>query len=173
MIYPLEPNPAHFALVEIEKRAREFILVTQNIDGLHKKAGSIEIVELHGNVWRMRCTAGCSIIENHSEHLEEIPPYCHCGKILRPDVVWFGESLPHEALEKAIVSVNTCDVAISIGTSAVVYPAAALPMIARQNGAYTIEINLEPTPISSHVNDSILGKAGEILPEFVKAVWEN
>lgn len=162
-----EPNPAHCAIAKLETYYPEFLLITQNIDGLHQRAGSQKIMELHGNIWRIRCMAEGIISENREVPLCSIPPRCACSALLRPDVVWFGESLPPAALSQAVTAVENCELLLVVGTSAIVQPAASLPLIAKKHGAYIIEINSEKTPISSLVDESLLGKAGEILPTLV------
>jgi NAD-dependent deacetylase len=165
-----EPNAGHFALAEMEKRAPEFLLVTQNVDGLHTRAGSKRIVELHGNIHRFRCFANdCTSDDFDVEHGR-----CRsCNGNLRPDVVWFGEMLPVDALETAVTTAETCDVFFSIGTSNVVYPAADLWRRAKDSGAIVIEINKDPTPLTPLADYSFHGKAGEILPEFVWAIQKE
>ena len=165
-----EPNPGHLALVEIEKRAPEFLLVTQNVDGLHGRAGSRRMVELHGNIHRFRCfEKNCP-----SENFDVEHGRCRsCGGLLRPDVVWFGEMLPIDALETAVTAAENCDVFFSIGTSSVVYPAADLWRRAKDNGAIVIEINKDLTPLTPLADYSFLGKAGEILPALVQAAKNN
>ena len=163
-----KPNAGHVALAEMEKRAPEFLLVTQNVDGLHARAGSKQIVELHGNLHRFLC------FENHCapNNFDLERGRCRsCGGNLRPDVVWFGEMLPAKALETAIAAAEKCDVFFSIGTSSVVYPAADLWRRAKQRGAIVIEINKEPTPLSPLADYSFLGQAGEILPRLVQEIW--
>jgi NAD-dependent deacetylase len=164
------PNPGHLALQDLEKRFEDFTLITQNIDGLHQKAGSRRIVELHGNIRRNRCLDCGKIYETLDSGQEATVPTCECGGSLRPDVVWFGESLPPQALEDALNAAIRCDIFLSVGTSAVVHPAASLPTIARQHGAFVVEINLEPTVISDQVDVSIQGRAGEILPRLMEAL---
>jgi NAD-dependent deacetylase len=163
-----KPNSGHFALAEMEKRAPEFLLVTQNVDGLHARAGSERMVELHGNIHRFRCFENdCSIDNFDLEHGR-----CRsCGGYLRPDVVWFGEMLPTDALETATNAAESCDVFFSIGTSSVVYPAADLWRRAKDSGAIVIEINKDPTPLTPLADHSFLGKAGEILPALVQQIW--
>ena len=163
-----EPNAGHFALAEMEKRAPKSLLVTQNVDGLHARAGSKRMVELHGNIHRFRCFENdCS-----NENFDVEHGRCRsCGGHLRPDVVWFGEMLPVDAIETAIDSSEDCDVFFSIGTSSVVYPAADLWRRAKDSGAIVIEINKDPTPLTPLADYSFLGKAGEILPEMVTNVW--
>ncbi len=170
LISKAEPNSGHFALVEMENLYSEFTLITQNIDGLHRLAGSRKIIELHGNISRTKCSAE-NILIAESPELDEIPPLCpHCGDHLRPDVVWFGESLPQEALESAIQAANSCQVFLSIGTSTLVEPAASLPFIALRNGATMIEINPQETPLTPFVNYSSHHPAGQVLPQLVAAI---
>lgn len=164
----LSPNPAHVALASWQERFKDFTLVTQNIDGLHSAAGSRDVIELHGNVWRARCVS-CYAKRDLREEAEnrERPPVCHeCGDAMRPDVILFGEMLPAGAFESAAAKARTCELCFIVGTSAVVYPAAALPEIASEAGAYTVEINPEPTPLSDLCDEVICGKAGEVLPLF-------
>jgi len=161
------PNPAHQAIAALERDAPEFLLITQNVDGLHQRAGSVRLVELHGTLWRVRCLRDERTTENIEVPLREIPPRCECGAPLRPEVVWFGEALPAEALRQAFDAAESCEVFLVVGTSAVVQPAASLPMIAREHGAYVAEVNLEPTPLTSIAHESHHGKAGEILPRLL------
>lgn len=164
------PNPAHHALAQLESRGAEFLLITQNIDDLHRKAGSRRLIELHGNIWRARCPREATVSELPDVPLREIPPRCGCGSVLRPDVVWFGEALPADALERAMRAAETCDLFLVVGTSALVQPAAWLPLTARRHGAALIEVNPDPTPISHLVDVSLQGKAGEILPALLAAL---
>jgi NAD-dependent deacetylase len=163
-----QPNAAHETLVEMESRLDDFVLITQNVDGLHRLAGSRNVIELHGNIWRLRCTQGCrSPWEDRTIPLAEIPPHCpHCGALARPDVVWFGESLPAEALATAFAAAQRCQVMLVIGTSAVVQPAASLPLVALQRGAYVVEINPQPTPLSDSVHQVLHGPATVALPAW-------
>src|SRR5437763_3973029 len=162
-----EPNAGHLAIAEMEKRAPEFLLVTQNVDGLHARAGSKRMVELHGNIHRFRCFENDCASDNFDlEHGR-----CRsCGGNLRPDVIWFGEMLPTDALEVAIDAAEKCDVFLSIGTSSVVYPAADLWRRAKKANALVIEINKDPTPLTSLADYSLLGEAGQILPALVATV---
>jgi NAD-dependent deacetylase len=163
----LEPNPAHTALAGWQKRFPDFTLVTQNIDGLHQAAGTRSVIELHGNLWRARCISCATRYDLRAMVDEERPPVCpECGNHLRPDVVLFGEQLPAGAFEMASAKAETCDLCFVMGTSAVVYPAAMLPEIAARAGAYTVEINPERTPLSDLCDETIVGKAGEVLPLF-------
>ncbi len=159
------PNPGHKVIARWESVFPVFSLITQNIDGLHQKAGSTEMVELHGNIWKLRCTDEGTISENHQTPLEEVPPLCpDCGALLRPHVVWFGESLSPTVLQKAFQLSSECDVMCVIGTSALVQPAASLPLAAAEAGAKIVEINPDPTPLTPYADFSFRGKAGEILP---------
>ena len=167
LIAKCQPNPAHFSIAFLERQAPEFLLITQNVDGLHRLAGSVGMVELHGNLWRVRCLQDGSITERLDVPLETIPPRCECGGGLRPDVVWFGEALPSDALQQAFNAAESCNVFLVVGTSAVVQPAASLPMVARNKGAYVVEVNLEPTPLTPIAHESHHGKAGEILPRLL------
>jgi NAD-dependent deacetylase len=165
-----QPNPAHNALVELEKEIEQFTLITQNVDGLHRLAGSRNLVEVHGNLWRVRCT-GCGRLEDRPhEQLPELPTCDHCGALLRPDVVWFGEALPQDLWRRAAAAAAQATCLIVAGTSAVVYPAAGLVHSARGR---VIEVNLEETPASDAAHVSLLGKAGEVLPALVRLAIEG
>jgi NAD-dependent deacetylase len=167
----VRPNAGHYALVEIEKRTSHFTLITQNVDDLHRMAGSQNVLELHGNIQRVRCADCYSFTEIWDDDSEAVPRCKQCGGLLRPDVVWFGESLPRDQLEAAVVAARTCDVFFSIGTSGIVQPAASLAFAAHQRGAVVVEINAEPTPLTSKAKYVLHGKSGEILPRLVEAVW--
>jgi NAD-dependent deacetylase len=162
-----EPNAGHRALVRLENRAARFTLVTQNVDGLHDRAGSRNVVKLHGDIWTVACL-GCGR-ESRDERipLPELPPRCECGGMLRPGVVWFGEPLPREAWERAERATEEAEVFLVVGTSAVVYPAAGLVPLAKARGARVIECNMEETPFSSSLDRSLRGRAGEILPALI------
>ena len=168
----VRPNAGHYALVDIEARFPEFTLITQNVGGLHRMAGSRNVLELHGNIQRVRCAECYTFTETWGDDTESVPQCSICGGLLRPDVVWFGESLPRDQLEAAVETARTCDVFFSVGTSGVVQPAASLAHAARNRGAVVIEINAEPTPLTSKANYAFHGKSGEILPELVKAAWD-
>jgi NAD-dependent deacetylase len=158
----LTPNPAHYEIARWQEGFAELTLVTQNIDGLHQQAGSREIIELHGNIWRARCTA-CGF--THDMAQAKRPDAClECGDHLRPDVVLFGEMLPPGAFEFAAARASACELCFVVGTSALVHPAAALPEIAKAAGAYVVEVNPERTPLSSLCDEVLTGKAGEVLP---------
>lgn len=172
LIKPLSPNRGHVAIANFEALLPEFALITQNIDGLHHKAGSKKIIELHGNIWRVRCTAEGDRKELYDVPLSELPPVCECGALLRPDVVWFGEELPGVAIEAAKNAALRAEVFFVVGTSAVVQPAASLPLLAKRNGAYLVEVNTEATPLTEMVDECLMGPAGEILPEIEKLIAE-
>jgi len=168
-----EPNPGHRALADLERRIAEWTLITQNVDGLHRRAGSHQVLELHGNLFRAKCFNEDRPVENWPDS-DDIPPRCpRCGGLLRPDVVWFGESLPEAALRVAEQAAANADIFFSIGTSALVYPAANLPFTALQAGAIVVEINPQPTPLSPHVTFSLSGPSGVILPALVAQAWGN
>ncbi len=162
-----EPNPAHHAIAALEARVPGFLLITQNVDGLHRKAGNRKLVELHGSLWRTRCVKEGTLSEIPEASLPSIPPRCVCGALLRPDVVWFGEPLPAESIRRARQAAESCDLMLVVGTSALVQPAASLPMIAKAHGSYVVEVNLEPTPLTSLVDEAHHGRAGEILPRLL------
>ncbi|HHT9124966.1 MAG TPA: SIR2 family NAD-dependent protein deacylase [Candidatus Brocadiia bacterium] len=169
----IKPNPGHYALVELESYYKDFWLITQNIDGLHALAGSKNILELHGNIHRNKCFNEGTIVKDLPEG-DESPPRCpNCHGFLRPDVVWFNELLPEYELSKANEVSSQCDIFISVGTSAIVYPAADLPLIAKRSGAYVIEVNVEETAISACVDVTILGKTGVVLPRLVETCRGN
>lgn len=164
------PNAGHFALVEMEKRFTEFTLITQNVDGLHRGAGSVNVLELHGNLQRVKCSVCGEQATVWDESGPDVPQCSRCGGLLRPDVVWFGESLPKKELEAAIQAAQACDVFFSIGTSGLVQPAASLAYVARERGALLVEINAEPTRLTGKVDFFLQGKSGEILPALAGAL---
>lgn len=171
IISAAEPNPGHLALVAMEQRIPNFTLITQNVDGLHRRAGSQNVLELHGNLMNSRCSRENTLVTGWQTG-ETVPPQCpNCGAFLRPDVVWFGEKLPELALQSATLAATACQVFLSIGTSAIVEPAASLPFLALHHGADVIELNPQPTPLSRQVAFTLRGPAGKILPELVQAVW--
>jgi NAD-dependent deacetylase len=169
IIAPLQPNAAHRALVALEKRTPEFLLATQNVDGLHAAAGSQRIVELHGTIWRLRCTSCAHSRDDRQVPLAEVPPRCACGALLRPGVVWFGEALPEKELTASFEAARAADAVLVVGTSSLVYPAAALPQVARAGGAFVIEINPEPTPLTPLADVSLRGTAAALVPAIVEA----
>ncbi|MCB9846481.1 MAG: NAD-dependent deacylase [Phycisphaeraceae bacterium] len=170
-----QPNPGHWALADLERRVRasggRFRLLTQNVDGLHQRAGSEDVVELHGSIMRWRCSVTGEPVSGLPEQFAEYPARTPDGHAIRPCVVWFGEALPERALEEAYEALETCDVFVSVGTSAVVYPAAGFVHLAAQRGATTIEVNREQTPISGSVSFSLRGSSGEMLPRLVESAF--
>jgi NAD-dependent deacetylase len=168
VIGKIAPNPAHHALVSWQRRFEEFTLVTQNVDGLHQMAGSRDVIELHGNIWRARCLLCETKYDLRDKERSASRTFtCEdCGNYLRPDVILFGEMLPAGAFEQAAAKAKACELCFTVGTSAIVYPAARLPQIAKDAGAYMVEINPEPTPVTEFCDEAIEGKAGEVLPLF-------
>jgi NAD-dependent deacetylase len=163
------PNPAHLAIADLERTGRPFLLATQNVDGLHERAGSRSMVRLHGSLWRVRCTGCGDEWEDERPAIDPLPPSCACGSLLRPAVVWFGEALPGPAFAQAQAMARRASLCLVVGTSALVYPAAALPEAALAAGAYVVEINPERTPLSPHASEVLSGAAGEILPALLRA----
>lgn len=166
------PNPGHTALAQLAELCEKFLLVTQNVDDLHEQAGSGGVVHLHGSLLSFRCRA-CA--QPHrltdAQRRAASPPACAaCGELVRPDVVWFGESLPWPAMAAAAEAAHACDLMLVVGASGLVHPAAQLPLIARQAGAAVIDINLQPSPISAIADLFLPGKSGEILPDLARAV---
>ena len=165
----VEPNAGHFALAALAKRFREFTLITQNVDGLHQRAGSKRVLELHGNITRVKCFDEDIAIPEWSE-TGEAPPRCpRCRGYLRPDVVWFGEEMPDHEMREAMRATSACDVFLSIGTSSVVYPAAMFPEVALRVGATVVEINSEETPLTPVATFSVRGASGIMLPALACA----
>lgn len=160
------PNAGHLALAALEAAGVAVGVITQNVDGLHAAAGSRQVVELHGNIARVKCSREAKIVSDYAE--DESPPRCPCGAYLRPDVVWFGEMLPAGALARAEAAAERCEVFFSIGTSAEVYPAADLPLRALSAGATVVEINPERTPLTRHAHFALHGPAGKVLPALIE-----
>ncbi len=174
IIQDVKPNSAHESLVRLESLVQEFTLVTQNVDNLHIRAGSKHVLELHGNIERSYCIDCGTFVDHIEVSAEKKVPLCSsCQGMIRPDVVWFGEMLPEGVFEAASDAASRCELFLSIGTSAVVYPAASLPTTALEHGAYIVEINTERTEISYYVHESLLGRAGEILPPLVQMMEER
>ena len=166
----VEPNPGHFALAQLEQRvgAQRCAVITQNVDGLHRRAGSTNVLELHGNIARTRCT-GCSRVEDRGlEPLGELPTCPHCHAALRPDIVWFTEALPMDVWHLAERAVDHCDCLLVVGTSALVYPAAGLIQCAKAGRGRVIEINVTRTAASHLADVSLIGKSGDILPRLIE-----
>jgi NAD-dependent deacetylase len=173
-VLEVAPNPGHVALARIERLVPDFLLATQNVDGLHARAGSVKLVELHGNISRLRCSREQRVVERFDEPRDALPPRCPgCGAFLRPDVVWFEEMLPREALERADAAARACDVLLVVGTSGEVYPAAALPNHAKARGARVVEINPTATPLSDLADDRLRGPSGVVLPALLAAAWPD
>jgi NAD-dependent deacetylase len=169
-----EPNPAHHVLADWSRRFPNFRLITQNVDGLHEAAGSLDTIRLHGSIWEVSCWQGCSASparwRDDRVTFDSIPPRCpYCGGLIRPGVVWFGETLESHVVSEAMAATE-CDVFMTIGTSAVVYPAAGFIEHARRNGAYTVEINPEATPATHAVDLALTGGAETILPEINRLI---
>lgn len=168
IIAAAQPNAGHFALKELEARAAAFTLITQNVDGLHQRAGSRNVLEIHGSIWTVRCTVCGKQQANHDVPLPALPPRCACGGLLRPGVVWFGEGLDTQVWHNAEKAVRAAELLLVAGTSAVVYPAASLVPLAKSSGAQVVEINLDETPISDAVDFSLRGASGQILTELLQ-----
>ena len=165
------PNPGDYALAQMAELVPEFTLITQNVDGLHQEAGNPVVIELHGNIMRTKCS-DCGMIASEYDDKDPGPPRCStCHGFLRPDVVWFGENLPQEALSSAYAASRKCDIFLSIGTSSVVHPAATLPIEAMRRGMLTIEVNPEQTPLTSSMTFVLVGPSGTILPTLVSSTW--
>jgi NAD-dependent deacetylase len=168
LIAKAEPNPGHHAIARLQNRVRDCTLITQNVDGLHDRAGSFGILKVHGDIWRLRCTACRTEWPDLHAPLPKLPPRCQCGGMARPGVVWFGEDLPQDVWRSAEEAASTAELLLVVGTSAVVYPAASLIPIAQEGGAKVIEVNLDETPASQSVDLSLRGASGEILPRLVE-----
>lgn len=165
LVRQVEPNAGHIALARLSRLVPELTLVTQNVDGLHQRAGSEDVIEFHGNLFANRCFAEGTLVEPVGDGQ---PPVCPgCGGLVRPGVVWFGEAIPPDALDRSAAAAADCDVFLSIGTSSQVYPAAALAESAREHGAFTIEINPEPTDIAGRFDLALSSNFGDAIPELV------
>lgn len=164
-ILAAQPNPGHKAIAELEKYVKVIVL-TQNIDGLHQRAGSTNVLELHGSIIKIKCTI-CDFNDEITSKFESLPPLCRCGGILRPDVVWFGEPLPQDVWGEAILHASSCDVMVIAGTSLVVSPANTLPIYAKQNNALLIEVNPEQTIMSHDMDLSLKTTSVNALPQLV------
>jgi len=181
MMHGIQPNPGHYALAALEDLLPQVVIVTQNIDGLHKMAGSTDIIPLHGNIHQHKCFANCQgdptliDIATLDWDGEDRPPECpYCGSWVRPDVVWFNENLPHAELDRAVTLSKNADVMLVVGTSGVVQPAASLPYYARRyNDAFIIDVNPIPSEITPLAQVFLEGPSGEILPQVVRAMRES
>ena len=162
------PNPAHRAIAALETPARNVLVATQNVDGLHERAGTRSIVRLHGSIWRLRCVAEGTEFEDLRPSLAPLPPRCACGALLRPAVVWFHEALPADAFARAERAARAASLCLVIGTSSLVYPAASLPAVALEAGAHVVEVNPEATPLTAYAGEHLRGPAGVVLPSLLE-----
>jgi len=167
VIAAARPNAAHFALAELDRRAKNFTLITQNVDGLHDRAGSLRVLKVHGDIWTVRCAACGREREDPRPSIPDLPPRCACGGFERPGVVWFGEALPRDVWKRAENAALSAEVFLVIGTAAAVYPAAGLAVLAKSAGAKVIEINVAETPASAWADISLRGSAAELLPGLI------
>jgi len=177
LILKAKPNRAHYALAELERMGRLSSIITQNVDGLHFKAGSRNVIELHGNAREAVCLS-CGNTVSMEEAMvmakrDHLPPKCECGGVLKPNMVLFNEPLPKEAYRRALLESRACDFMLVVGTSLQVYPAAYLPVVAKQRGAGLVIINMEPTPFDDIADVVIHAKAGEVMPAIVNAVKKS
>ena len=166
-----QPNPGHHTIARWQRERQGMTLLTQNVDGLHARAGSEPLTELHGNLWRVRCADGCGVVDE--DRWADAPRQhfrCRCGAWLRPDVIWFGEALDASGLDLAAAAVTDADVVLVVGTSGVVYPVSALPQLARGRQARVVEINVATTPLSADASAVLRGNAGDVLPALAERV---
>jgi len=171
MIRAARPNPGHIALAQLAKRVPDLTLVTQNVDGLHQRAGSPSVIEYHGNILRDRCTAEQAVTERSEDSRKAALPRCaSCGALLRPDVVWFGEAIPRQPLLLAAAAAADCDAFLSIGTSSLVYPAAGLAEVALRRGVPVIEVNPNETDLTAQADVALRGPAGQMLTALLSAL---
>jgi NAD-dependent deacetylase len=167
LIARAQPNRGHYALADLERAAREFTLITQNVDDLHEQAGSRNVIKLHGDIWQVRCLSCAREWIDTRPTIAELPPRCCCGGLLRPGVVWFGEELPPGVWDRAEKAARKADLLLVVGTSAVVYPAAGLVRVAKCAGAKVVEINLAETVITNQIDAFHPGPCGELLPKLI------
>ncbi len=174
LIRKAEPNPGHKALAKLEELGVIKAVITQNVDGLHQRAGSMRVIELHGSIWRVRCSnPTCTYRTEIREPPKEIPPRCPaCSHYLRPDVVWFGEPLPQDAWNEAVSLARTSDLVLVVGTSGAVYPAAYIPIMVKEGGGTLIEVNVAESSLTPYADVFLKGKAGEVLPKLLELVHE-
>ncbi len=169
LLKKVSPNPGHYALTELARWFAEFAVVTQNVDGLHRLAGSENVLEIHGNITRNKCADCGESVEVSLELEPQALPRCsRCGGAARPDVVWFGEMLPEDLIDEAVERSEQCDIFLAVRTSGLVHPAAGLPLVAKRHGAVLVEINTEETPLTPLADYALTGKSGELLPQLVK-----
>ena len=174
LIAPVEPNAGHRVLAGWERLFGDFAVITQNVDGLHAKAGSRNLVELHGNIWKLRCTKEGTVEEVRETPLPRLPPVCpSCGSLRRPHIVWFGEALDPDVLDRAAAISRSCQVMFVLGTSGIVQPAASLPFAAARAGAKIVEVNIEPTPLTPQADHFLPGKAGDVLSDLDRRLRER
>lgn len=169
MLATVKPNPGHFAIAKLESMVPQLALLTQNVDGLHRTAGSKEIIELHGSITKHKCFDHGHPFELTVDDLNE-PPRCYCGSLVRPAVVWFGEVLDEADLRLSFMHSESADLFLVVGTSALVQPAASFPFAARRRGAKIVECNVEETPVSEIADVNLTGPAGEMLPQVIDAL---
>ena len=167
LIAKAHPNPGHYALADLEQKIPYFTLISQNVDDLHEQAGSRNVLKIHGDIWIVRCTECGRQHIDPRPCLPDIPPRCHCGGLLRPGVVWFGEDLPQKIWCKALEAARTAELFLVLGTSAMIYPAASLVRIARRAGARVVEINITETVITNEIDAFHAGPCGELLPRLI------
>ena len=168
------PNDAHKGLAKLETMGKLSTVITQNIDGLHQAAGNTDVIEFHGSFARQRCMDCSQFYDTREVDISEIPPRCSCGGILRPDAVFFGEMIPQDAMWRSRQAASDCDLMLVVGTSAVVQPAALMPVYAKESGAKIIEINPEKTPLTREISDYlIMGKAGEIMNGIISQLEDH
>ncbi len=179
LVKNVKPNPGHYAIAALEDLLPQVVVVTQNIDGLHQAARSTDVIELHGNIYRYKCFADCQGVPTFIDvtkldwDRDAGPPQCpHCGHWVRPDVVWFTEPLPSEAIDRALALSNSANAMLIVGTSGVVQPAASLPYYARRNGAFIVDVNPVPDEITPIADIFLEGPSGELLPRVVRAIRE-
>jgi NAD-dependent deacetylase len=171
LVAEVEPNPGHIALAQLADIVPHLTLVTQNVDGLHQRAGSEDVIEFHGNIFANRCFDEGCVVESVGDGE---PPRCPgCGGFVRPGVVWFGEAIPEQARDASFAAAAGCDIFLSVGTSALVYPAAGLIEIARENGAVTVEINPEPTMQAATFDFVLADTSGSVLPKLLESLAAN
>lgn len=171
MIAAAKPNPGHIAIAELAEFFGNFTLITQNIDNLHRRAGSVGVIEIHGNIFKYKCFDNEHPIEELPDD-DAVPPLCSCGSMIRPDVVWFGEQLPEDRIVRSYRALHACDVILVVGTSGLVVPAAYFPSIAKQEGAQVIEVNPEPSQVTREADIFLQGPAGEVMPRVVARLKE-
>lgn len=173
LVQQSQPNPGHYALAELARRVPSLTLVTQNVDGLHQRAGSRDAIEYHGNILRDRCTREATVSARADWSTSGLPECARCGAPLRPDVVWFGEPIPGGPMLRAAEAAGHCDLFLSIGTSSLVYPAAGLAEAALGAGATVIEVNPNPTDLTPHAHIALRGPSGQVLPALLAALRDG